>query len=1094
MSLKEHAMKGDFTRSTFKPENHYDGVRLQQGRVLLDADFNEQLEIAAHLRESTARDIIGLCGAPRDNAGFEIGVTSDGADLTISQGRIYVDGILCEAEDSPTPITYSSQPDYPSPEPALDGEPPPAAGTYLAYLDVWKHHITALEEPSIREVALGGPDTTTRTKTVCQVKLIRMGETGDESLNCSSEFADWQVATSPSTGLLAARAEPGEKAADPCVIPARAGYRGLENQLYRVEIQKIISADEISIKWSRENGSVVFPWIDQDTLDPNKLTLSSTGRDEVLGVAADDWVELTDDQRDLHGVPGILVQVVDVDDKVVTVDPGTETIIMADFPLHPKVRRWDMPGDVGEITVDLTILDNWLELESGIQVKFEPGVYRSGDYWLIPARTATGDIEWPRDASDGEPVPRPPHGIYHHYCRLALLHFEGGVWTIVNDCRELFPPLTEMIRLFPVSGDGQEAMPGRPVPRPVQVGVANGQWPVQGARVRFEVAGGNGRLGAAGASPCTNFAAGGSSSVDVETGADGIAGCCWRLDGVTLSQQVEATVQEIDGKPMVDATGNPLITPIRFNANLSVAGQVAYDPALCPNLSGVTTVKEAIDVLCRTRPGCCVTVGQNGDYETLDQAITVLLQQGQRDICICLMPGDHVLPGLELSVPVEDPELHIKIVGCGLGSRVFLEKPARFTGVNAIALENAAFELRFVAKGEQGAIAFDHCTEVGITSCHFSGFTLFDGTQPSGYNDAQPLGALLSITNAHRVLLRSNVFEAASVTKADRAALLGSLDLPRAVFEKTGAVFLAKLFGLPSRGVLESREFERGALDAALALAALKLEERKKLRDEISAALSGFTSMLSEGEIFSYQMLMLALGIEKPALDDLYDTLLNIRRASIKSRPGVAVIIGAELDMEKLEDIEVFIVAPDDTTTVECNEIIGILSLCGMPPAIDIVRKALSPNVLEGLQKSLKSGGVSLRERGALGTLQLRGNQLVRIAVAKYIIERVAKLAELQKDQQVLAFGLFQRCLISDNVIEGGDNWVVCVHQPMTGNDFTMMAAHLQDQIGPVEIGFVIADTAIYVANHSSDHDPDWVLRDISRKRSKAANLEITIK
>ena len=31
-------MKGDFTRETFAPESHYASVRLQQGRVLLDAD------------------------------------------------------------------------------------------------------------------------------------------------------------------------------------------------------------------------------------------------------------------------------------------------------------------------------------------------------------------------------------------------------------------------------------------------------------------------------------------------------------------------------------------------------------------------------------------------------------------------------------------------------------------------------------------------------------------------------------------------------------------------------------------------------------------------------------------------------------------------------------------------------------------------------------------------------------------------------------------------------------------------------------------------------------------------------------------------
>ena len=397
-------MQGDFTRSTFKPESHYNGVRLQQGRVLLDAEFNEQVDIAAHLRQTATRDIIGPCGAPQDNAGFAIDVTSDGLDLTISPGRLYVDGILCQVEDLPVAITYSSQPDYPAPEPALSGDSPPAAGTYLAYVDVWQRHITALEDATIREVALGGPDTTTRTKTVWQVKLIRAGEVDDASLNCSSELGDWQTITAPSTGRLSARAEPAEVAAEPCEVPALAGYRGLENQLYRVEVHRVISDTEITIKWSRENGSVVFAWIGQDPLDPHKLTLSSTGRDEVLGLATDDWVELTDDHRELHGAPGPLVRVVDVKDNVLTIDAGGESIHLADFPLHPRVRRWDMPRDVGEITVDLTSADHWVELENGLQITFAPGTYRSGDYWYIAARTATRDIEWPRDESNGEPL------------------------------------------------------------------------------------------------------------------------------------------------------------------------------------------------------------------------------------------------------------------------------------------------------------------------------------------------------------------------------------------------------------------------------------------------------------------------------------------------------------------------------------------------------------------------------------------------------------------------------------------------------------------------------------------------------------------
>ena len=95
-------MKGDFSRLTFDKNKHYSGVLMQQGRVQVDADWNEQQAIHRHRVETETQDILGPSGAPIADGGFEIGVTPDGGDLTLSPGRIYVDGILCELE--PTPL------------------------------------------------------------------------------------------------------------------------------------------------------------------------------------------------------------------------------------------------------------------------------------------------------------------------------------------------------------------------------------------------------------------------------------------------------------------------------------------------------------------------------------------------------------------------------------------------------------------------------------------------------------------------------------------------------------------------------------------------------------------------------------------------------------------------------------------------------------------------------------------------------------------------------------------------------------------------------------------------------------------------------
>ena len=504
-------MKADLTRSTFRQERHYSAVRMQQGRVQLDADWNEQVDIAAHLDETTRIDVIGRCGMPEDAAGFEVAPAADGSDLLLSTGRAYVDGVLCENDASPIeadvaagkaklaslvadgrklepgdwiaisasgagPFTsritsvdtasltvayapalaaadvtalgnakdavvrrvasYLRQPDFPGVRPGkLEAED----GTYLAYLDVWERHVTALEDGAIREVALGGPDTATRTQTVWQVKLERLGDPNAE-LTCA-QLPDWSTFVDESTGLLRGRAQPETTSADPCTIPPGAGYRRLENQLYRVEIHDGGNVGAATFKWSRENGSIV---VAAQVTDTDKITVASTGRDEVLGLAPGSWVELTDDTHDLGGMPGRLVKIKSIAGNVLTVDTGgSGPLDAAAFPGSPKVRRWDDPNGARKVTVPAAN-QGFLALEDGVEVRFEPGRrYNAGDFWSIPARTAVGDVEWPRNgATPAAPLARPRDGIEHHYCALALLRVSGGKWSVAEDCRKLFPPLT----------------------------------------------------------------------------------------------------------------------------------------------------------------------------------------------------------------------------------------------------------------------------------------------------------------------------------------------------------------------------------------------------------------------------------------------------------------------------------------------------------------------------------------------------------------------------------------------------------------------------------------------------------------------------
>ncbi|MDW2982764.1 DUF6519 domain-containing protein [Rhodanobacter sp. KK11] len=479
-------MKGDFARVSFDPTLHYSQVFQQQGRVLLEADWNEQAQIQLHLLRTLVRDLVGPCWAA--GSGFAIASSTTNADgsnkplpLTdwqLAPGHFYVDGILCVNE---TACTLAQQPHAPTPDYGVaDGksgfENPPKG--YALWLDVWERHLCALEAPGIADAALDGVDTATRAQVVWQLRLLdqpRAQQQLDEvttALKTRQQAADnpadaaaikqqlAEVATlrkrldggDPANAspcetvrqLLDARATyalprlraelgPHETDDDPCVIAADARYRGMENQLYRVEIHQGGPAGTASFKWSRENGSVVFAVTHSelgaaadDGSAPLTVTLAGTGRDTRLGLAANDWVELVDDRYTLGQRAYPLLQVLAIDPAnasvTLNVPKNTTPWPLDDAPQrHPLLRRWDQREAVNAQGV-LTVAEGApITLEDGIQITFSPGgVYATGDYWLIPARVAgSGQLDWP--SANGAPAALPPRGRHHH----AVLGISG---------------------------------------------------------------------------------------------------------------------------------------------------------------------------------------------------------------------------------------------------------------------------------------------------------------------------------------------------------------------------------------------------------------------------------------------------------------------------------------------------------------------------------------------------------------------------------------------------------------------------------------------------------------------------------------------
>lgn len=596
-------MKGDFTRDTFQSNKHYQRVLMQQGRVQLDADWNEQAAIASRRDETTASDIVGLCGGPAEGAAFRI--TPDAArpgDFQLSAGRYYVEGAQCELELA---VFFSQQPDR-------RGLDPLTAGQYLIFLDVWQRHVTMHEDGDIRESALGGPDTATRIKMVWQVRAAAL----DVPLDLDNPPPD--PCHQPATGFdqlqrvalprLAAKTSQATPDTDPCTVSATSGYRGLENQLYRVEIHTPGALGSATFKWSRENGAVVTRISNNvvvpiDGANANRLTVSSTGPDDNLAFQTGSIVEILHESEELEGLPGKLALVDRVDDstgEILLKQFGADSMPLAiDVTSNPRLRRWE---GVGVVVADPAVNGGFVPLESGIEIKFDQPVgatFATGDFWKIAARSASpeaqaGRIEWPSEGGVAEFLP--PKGIAHHYCRLGVVSVSAdGTLSTVGDCRCLWPALTAVPRLFYVSGDGQEVMPDLTaaagarfkLPRPLIVGAANAHCLERAMHVRFDVV--NTPTSVSDGLVVVSEGVPSHSTADISLDADGLAKCDFHLDGIHPTQQVAAR--------FLDAGGDPVSLPVIFSANLSIASQVAYQPGNCLGLAGQRTVQEAIDRL-----------------------------------------------------------------------------------------------------------------------------------------------------------------------------------------------------------------------------------------------------------------------------------------------------------------------------------------------------------------------------------------------------------------------------------------------------------------------------------------------------------------
>jgi hypothetical protein len=452
-------MQGDFSLNPLAYRDGVSRILSQQGRVQLDSDINAQTESLLRFLRGLAVDVIGAHGGV-GNA-FKLEITEPKKpDVHILWGTYYVDGIRCvnfpAALDlldtikggafNAGHVPFATQPYW----------TPPNAGDWtvganaevLFYLDVFERHLSAAEDDSLREVALLGPDTASRAVVVWQVRTMPAKRFTDILGQLRALPAVWPPTWDKpyvalnlalrSNARLSARAVITE-ATDACTISPDARYRGIENRLFRVEIHDSGDAPTSTFKWSPDNASIVYP---VRHVDGKTVLLDSLGRDDRTAINVNDWVEVVDDSVILGGVANPLLQVVKVRPHEMSVELSDAPRNNAGSGPHAILRRWASPAQPVRESTPPT--EAWIELADGVEVQFshvpsdKPGSYRTGDYWLIPTRTATGDVQWPKD--NGVPRAVAPHGIEHHYAPLALAN-PGAPHSIVEPYWRHFDPI-----------------------------------------------------------------------------------------------------------------------------------------------------------------------------------------------------------------------------------------------------------------------------------------------------------------------------------------------------------------------------------------------------------------------------------------------------------------------------------------------------------------------------------------------------------------------------------------------------------------------------------------------------------------------------
>lgn len=686
-------MKTQLSRNSFKAAKRYSGVYQQQGRMITDADWNNMVDVLkGHLAEAL-KDVVGN-GSPRTGA-----LTIDPANLTIVPGDLYVGGLRASLPGTKFDrIPTTDQPDFPgAPE-----MPDPAIDPYILYADVWERSLTALEDPGLRDAALNGADTTTRTQTMLQVKVC------PEGINPERTYGIPQHGNAALSLMLHGDRKAGDPC-DPCAGQVDAGEGRIGNYLFRLEVHAVVgtaaSPTSITLKWSSENGAEQYVAEDEARMPPGFV---------VSGRFIYEFFNQTSEKHlgvHLHPDPGFRPQagillpgftlpeggadfVRRWDGYCILARKGSAWVLVEGSDMGVPLSTTKAQADPGYVSLGSSLTVNLEALEMALTL--DNRTFVAGDYWQAPVREARESPDLPvlEDA--------PPQGIVHHYLRLARVAADGSVELYADDGdrrRHSFPQLTDL----------------------------------EAADVGYET-------------DCASSLFD-STQNNVEKALNRLCELAAEHIWYKASCGERGLFHQFQGT--VEEALNKVCSIQAEHVGFTQPCDTGYYQG-----KTVTTVAEALGLLCTVQAGgggCKVTVGLGGQFAKLNDALQSLFEPKPKpkpntcDICLCLLPGEHEFGGKWIN---QGGQLNLTITGCGAGTVVRLTEELSFINLTSLKLENFTINALDVDSplSVERRLDVERCLDVDINNLHHVGVAQKD--------------PLIRVSGGHRVRLEENILEA----------------------------------------------------------------------------------------------------------------------------------------------------------------------------------------------------------------------------------------------------------------------------------------------------------------------------------------------